>query len=358
MNLLFDLNHPAHFHLFKNTILNLNTKGHKVFITARRKDILTDLLQYAEWDYVKLKKNNCKVCSHFANLHQLRKFYKSEKIDLAIGVSALIAQAALFSKTKSLVFDDDDIMVTPIFALMAHSFASHVLSPSVLQIERNGKKDVFHHSLHELAYLHPSIFTPSQSVLNEYSLKNDDYLSIVRLSALQAHHDIGEKGISSEQSLRILEKLKSKGRVLISSEKELPAILKPYALKNPEHFHHLLAFAGILVCDSQTVASEAAVLGIPSVRINTFVGRISYLEELEHTYQLTFGFKPHNFDSALKKIDKIIDQPDSRIFFQQKREKLLSEKIDLTAFMVWFIENYPESAKIMKENPDYQYRFK
>ena len=36
---------------------------------------------------------------------------------------------------------------------------------------------------------------------------------------------------------------------------------------------------------------------------------------------------------------------------------MLKEKIDVTAFMVWFIENYPESAKIMKENPDYQLRF-
>jgi hypothetical protein len=37
---------------------------------------------------------------------------------------------------------------------------------------------------------------------------------------------------------------------------------------------------------------------------------------------------------------------------------MLSDKIDVTAFMVWFVENYPESAKIMKENPDYQWRFR
>ena len=44
--------------------------------------------------------------------------------------------------------------------------------------------------------------------------------------------------------------------------------------------------------------------------------------------------------------------------FQNRRHKMLSEKIDVTAFMVWFIENYPESVKIMKENPDYQLRFR
>ena len=44
--------------------------------------------------------------------------------------------------------------------------------------------------------------------------------------------------------------------------------------------------------------------------------------------------------------------------FQRRRQKMLSDKIDVTAFLVWFIENYPESAKIMKENPDYQFNFR
>jgi hypothetical protein len=37
---------------------------------------------------------------------------------------------------------------------------------------------------------------------------------------------------------------------------------------------------------------------------------------------------------------------------------MLTDKIDVTAFMVWFIENYPESARIVERNPAYQFRFK
>jgi hypothetical protein len=44
--------------------------------------------------------------------------------------------------------------------------------------------------------------------------------------------------------------------------------------------------------------------------------------------------------------------------WQQKREIMLKDKIDVTAFLVWFVENYPESKEIMKENSDYQYNFK
>jgi len=36
---------------------------------------------------------------------------------------------------------------------------------------------------------------------------------------------------------------------------------------------------------------------------------------------------------------------------------MLSKKIDMTKFMVWFIENYPDSRDEMIRNPDYQYKF-
>ena len=36
----------------------------------------------------------------------------------------------------------------------------------------------------------------------------------------------------------------------------------------------------------------------------------------------------------------------------------MEEKIDVTDFMVWFIENYPESNRIVKKDPNYQYNFK
>ena len=55
---------------------------------------------------------------------------------------------------------------------------------------------------------------------------------------------------------------------------------------------------------------------------------------------------------------KLLKEEKIREEFQQRRQTMLADKIDVTAFFVWFIENYPESALIMKENPDYQYRFK
>jgi uncharacterized protein len=55
---------------------------------------------------------------------------------------------------------------------------------------------------------------------------------------------------------------------------------------------------------------------------------------------------------------ELVDIPDLKEQWARKREKLLDEKIDVTAFMVWFVENYPKSFKIMKKNPTFQDRFK
>ena len=356
MNLLFDIGHPAHVHLFKNIIKQLKDNGHTILITIKDDHSIKKLLDAYQLQYIVLGSKGKGIFQKafkqiYFTFSVLNLFWK-RKIDIAMGVSISIAQASVFSRTKAIVFDDDDISATPVFAALSHSFANCIVSPDVLKKERDRRKDVFHAGYHELAYLHPNIFSSNKEILNELNINGNEFFSIIRFSALKAHHDINEKGISQGQAIQIIELLEKKGKVFITSEKMLPAVFQKYQLTLAlEKFHDLLAYASIVVCDSQTVASEAAVLGVPSVRINTFVGRISYLEELEHKYRLTFGFKPDQFSRAFDKIQAIINSKESKNTFQSRRQKMLSEKIDLSAFMFWFLESYPDSKKIMKENP-------
>ena len=44
--------------------------------------------------------------------------------------------------------------------------------------------------------------------------------------------------------------------------------------------------------------------------------------------------------------------------WKTKSLKFCDSKIDVTAFLVWFIENYPQSAAVMRDNPSYQFNFK
>ena len=117
--------------------------------------------------------------------------------------------------------------------------------------------------------------------------------------------------------------------------------------------HDALAFATLFVGEGATMASECACLGTPAIYVNSLTA--GTLEEQER-YRLLFGFRKS--EGVIEKAIELLNTPNLKQEFQQRRQKMLSDKIDVTAFMVWFVENYPESAKIMKENPEYQWRYR
>jgi len=157
----------------------------------------------------------------------------------------------------------------------------------------------------------------------------------------------------------LLAMLKQKGKVYITSEKELPPELEDYKLLiDLTDIHHLMFFSDLFVGDSQSMIVEAAMLGTPSIRFNSFVGKISVLNELETKYNLTIGINNNNSQLLLKTVENLINTDNLKDIYQKRREKMLSEKIDVTAFALWFIENYPPSMEIIKDNPDYPDRFR
>ena len=185
---------------------------------------------------------------------------------------------------------------------------------------------------------------------------------VIRFAKLNAHHDSGIKGINPDLALQLIEILKPHGDLYITSERPLEPLLEPYRIRiDPVDMHHVMAFSTLYIGDSQTMAAEAGVLGVPFVRFNDVVGRIGYLNELENVYHLGFGIKASEEGSAEKlytAVKKLLAMPNLKEEWQIRRQKMLSEKIDYARFLTWFIENYPESRKIMRDNPDYQYRFK
>ena len=117
-------------------------------------------------------------------------------------------------------------------------------------------------------------------------------------------------------------------------------------------------------------AAEAGVLGTPFVRFNDFVGRIGYLRELEDVYQLGYGIhatplteestirrndgslQPSGVEALYNAVETLVAMPaeERRALYAERRERMLSEKIDYAKFLTWFIENYPESQQQTREN--------
>ena len=273
-----------------------------------------------------------------------------------VGTSPEICHIGKILNIPSINVNEDDASAVPQYAKFSYPFAKEILSPGCCNNGKWDNKSIKYDSYHELAYLHPDNFEPDEKILTKYNIIKPYF--ILRFSALKAYHDSGVKGINKELGLKIIDKLALKGNIYITSEKKLETEFEKFRLNiNPLDIHHILSFSEMYIGDSQTMAAESAVLGVPSLRLNDFVGKLGYLEELEKKYHLTYGYKPDNSKGLLEKIDELLKQKDFKIIWSENRAKMLLEKIDTTKFFVWFIENYPESKRVLKEKPDYQYKF-
>jgi uncharacterized protein len=216
-------------------------------------------------------------------------------------------------------------------------FTDAVLTPSCFGVDL-GKKQIRYDGYTELAYLHPNYFTPNPAVLDEIGLCKDDPFIILRFVSWTASHDVGQHGIKNKMEL--VRELERYGRVLITSEGSLPKELEKYRIKvSPEKLHDLLYYATLYIGEGATVASECAILGTHAIYINTL--RLGYCDEEEERYKLVFNFSnPESMEKeAFEKAIELLERPSLRQEGKTKREKLLADKIDVTRFMVDFVEN-------------------
>jgi predicted glycosyltransferase len=101
------------------------------------------------------------------------------------------------------------------------------------------------------------------------------------------------------------------------------------------------------------MTSEAAVLGTPSLRCNSFAGKISYLEEEEKKYGLTYAFLPSEFDKLKQKLNEMLLNNGLKKEWQIKRERMLKDKINVTDFYYHLITDYFIKKSIEKAKFDF-----
>jgi len=362
MKVLIYLGHPAQYHFFKNIVRQLSTDGHTVKILIKSKDILETLLSEDGMEAENILpegRGDSKKSMLFAMFKRdvrVLKVARKFQPDILLGSDTSVAHVSRLISRPCLTVGEDDYAIIAKLACLLMPFSKYVISPISCNLGIFNYKKIAYHGYMKLAYLHPNVFLPSKKDIEPYLNSN---FCLIRLAKLVAHHDKNVKGLSEEDVIKIVDILELKSyKVYIDSEYHMSAKLETYRLKIPKNrMHDLLSYANLVITDSQSVTVEAAMLGIPSIRFNDFVGKIGVLNELEQMYELTYGIKPTNPEDLFSKIDELLAFEDLKETFQIRRQKMLADKIDVTAFFVWFIENYPESARIMKENPDYQLRF-
>lgn len=347
-NILVDIGHPAHVHLFRNFIGEMRLKGHNIFVLTKDVDSIKKLLDIYKIPYTTLGKKPDSLFAKyvFQLLITLKTiwFIRKHKIDTGIGISMTLPIVKRFTGITVFGLDDDDTAATPVFAKFINK-SDFILTPDCLKHEKRGKNHIPYPSFHELAYLHPNRFVPDPAVLTEAGIKKDEHYFLLRFNAFKAHHDSGTKGLSKEQKQKLVHFLKAYGKVFITSEKEIDPEFEPYRLPvSPEKIHSLLYYATLFVGDSQTMTTEAALLGTPGFKCNSFAGRLSIPNEIENRYKLCFSYLPGDFDKMLLNIQVHLEMPDLKRIFAERRERMLRDKVDLTSFLVYLVDQFPGSA--------------
>jgi len=133
--------------------------------------------------------------------------------------------------------------------------------------------------------------------------------------------------------------------------------LKKYRVNiPPDKLHHLLYYATLYLGEGATMATEAAILGTPSIYVSSIKEKLGCIGELRQKYGLLYSYDDQ--EAALKKAVRLLSTPGIKDAWRKRRDRMLAEKIDVTAFMVWFVENYPESINMLKKDPALQYTLK
>lgn len=354
MRITVDINHPAHVHYFKHFIREMKKRGHEVLITASKKDITFRLLESSQLEFKDVGTYGASLVSKLVNIPiidlQYYRTVKTFKPDILLGFGSIrAAHASVLLRKPCINFEDTEHSTEQIH--LYRSFVEAICTPSCY-LQDLGRKQIRFNGYMELASLHPNYFTPNPAVLTELGLTDGDPFIIVRFVSWQASHDIGQHGIRDK--IGLVKALERYGRVLITSEGALPRELQPYQIQlSPEKLHDLLYYATLYVGEGGTTATEAAVLGTPSIFVSSLAGTMGNFIELERTYGLLYSLTDDS--AALDRAIEILQDPASKDNWRIKREQLLKDKINVIAFMTWFIENYPHSVISIKEHPEVQY---
>ena len=336
MKYLFFTNTPAHVHLYKHAVQQLRDRGHEVLVLARDYTCTVDLLEWYDLPYEIYGYCDTSKGSLLSRLpaHYVRaiRYARQFEPDLVFGMGGYAAHTGAVVRAPTVLLIDsepasfDHTISTP--------FARTILTPDTFRKDL-GENHYTFSGFKECAYLHPEIYSPNLSIRDQLGVDDDPYV-ILRLNAFGSQHDVGKDGLTNEDCRRLVRELSDDATVLVSDEGSgidltgLPA--QEFDL-HPALMHDALAEAKLLIADTQTMVTEAALLGTPAIRSNSFVGdddmgNFIELEEQELIYNVA------EFEAIRELASTLLRDDDLEETWHRRRHEYLSDKVNLTDVIV------------------------
>ncbi len=361
MNILIATGHPAQIHNFRVVREQLIKRGHNVFWAASKKDISDYLLNTYGIKYTQLKRPRKGVLSKaivlFYNAWITVKVIYKYKIDFVVSrVNPGVVLGSFLMGKKQIGMSDteaagiyDSIFSKFLGALITSTSFMRTLRKDQIRINANI----------EMFYLHPNYFKhKKEEVYRLLGIPVDTPYVILRFVSGTAFHDQGHKNFTETNKQKLVESITPFAQLFISSEDKLSNFLKPYQIKIPyERMHDVLAEATLFFGEGASMASEAAMLSTPAIYVNDlWAGSIN--DETRAGLVYSYKIDEQSQIASIEKAIELLKLPHLKSISNKKHIEYTKRMIDPVSFLIWFIENYPESKSVMLNNPEYQYRFK
>ena len=350
-NVWIDILHMPQFNFYKPFIGMLTEKGYHVYITALGRGKLPDivckeLLDYKNVDVSIIGRHHMTKWSAIIEANLIRIIWLffwavGKKINVAFSNGSHVGMIGTFFRFPTYEFEDDpqaaDYHLMCRFATQNHSIVYEMPEGQYLDT-----KDKLLPCLKEWAYLNPRTFVPNEKVLEKYGVKPKEYMFLREVTV----GTINYAGQESGAILGIKDMIPAGMKVLFSLEEkkrrdEYPAdwIL----LQEPiEDIHSLIYYSAGLVSSGDSMAREAALLGVPSYYLgirysmpaNAAASKVASLQNR----------KTESFERWIERVNELRSEGVERLMDEQKklRKHIDAEFIDINQYMLGLVEGAKE----------------
>ena len=280
MNIWIDIAHVPQYNFYRWLICKLAADGHTVYLTVLDRGKLKKIVQKEIGGTPGLvidvigrhrsTKMSAILEANFLRNLQLLTWAHGKRIDVGFSNGYQLAMVGALKGFPSYSFDDDPETIDYRPKLWFNKETNYCI---YRYDKKLSPKAHILPVLKEWAYLAPSYFSPDSSVLDEYGLTPKSYIFVREVSVGTVNYSGQAFGAVRD----VADKFPAGMKVLLSLEKKDTRSQYPedwILLKEPlKDVHSLIYYSSALVSSGDSMAREAALLGVPSY----YLGKRHYM---------------------------------------------------------------------------------
>ena len=350
MNIWIDICHTPQYNFYKNLIEAAATQGHTVYITVLDRGRTPKIIQ-TEMSGVRnvnvsvigkhrMNKLSAVFEANVVRIIKLLRWVRDKHIDLIFSncMAAMIIGRILGKPRYS--FDDDPDTIDFYPKKWCSLESDYCLYDDPETASKGGSVRVLK-CLKEWAYLCPGVFKADEKALETYGVTAKEYIFVREVSVGTVNYTGQESGAV----LGIADFIPKDKKVLLSLEEKERRNLYPadwILLQEPvKDIHSLIYYSAALVSSGDSMAREAAMLGVPAY----YLGVRHYMpaNKAAHTVAGLQNTESMSFNEWLMQLPGNREKAEEE---QQKvRENIDDKFIDINRYMLQIIEREQQRGK-------------